>query len=133
MTASIRWPYRQDDPIWNDDPMWSRAAVIEVHQRYNGASHSAASKLLRRFSSGSTIGNEGCLLTCLAMVLRLLGQPGHRWTPRTLNRFAHEHHYYTPAGLAMATLYADIVCHASDGQAQLVLKEEYLSGESRWP
>ena len=133
MPASCRWPYRQDDPVWAADVMWSRDAVIDVHRRYNGASRTEASRLLRPFTSGNTIGNEGCLLTCLAMVLRLLTPPGQHWTPRTLNRFAHKHHYYTPAGLAMATLYADIVSHASQGEVQLLLKEEYLPGESEWP
>jgi hypothetical protein len=113
--------------------MWSREAVMEVHRRYNRASPAEASGLLREFSSGNTIGDEGCLLTCLAMVLRLLAPKGQHWTPRTLNKFDHRHHYYTPAGLAMVTLYADIVSHASDGEVQLLLKEDYLSGEPGWP
>jgi hypothetical protein len=33
----------------------------------------------------------------------------------------------------MATLYADLVCQASKGDVQLLLKEEYLSGERGWP
>jgi len=33
----------------------------------------------------------------------------------------------------MATLYADLVCEASNGEVQLLLKEEYLSGEPGWP
>lgn len=129
-------PYRQNDPAWKSDLMWDRAKVIEVHQCYNGASRAQAEKLLYEYrgqNGGNTIGHEGCLLTSLAMVLRLLAPRGRRWTPRTLNKFAQENHYYTPAGLAMATLYADIVCEASKGEVQLLLKEEYLSGERSWP
>src|SRR4051794_23881133 len=112
IATSTRWPYRQDDPAWANDVMWSRGKVIEVHKRYNGASESAASRLLHPFDSGNTIGNETCLLTCLAMVLRLLASHDQHWTPSTLNRFGHDRHYYTPAGLAMTTLYADIVSDA---------------------
>src|SRR5216683_5962748 len=132
MTAAVRWPYRQDDPAWKDDVMWSRAAVMDVHQRYNRASKTAASRLLRQFESGNTIDNEGCLVASLAMVLRLLARRGPYWTPRTLNRFARQRLYYTPPGLAMATLYADLVLEASNGEVQLVLKEEYLPGERGW-
>jgi hypothetical protein len=127
-----KWPYRQDDRAWATKVMWSRDTVIEVHRRYNNASPAEASKLLRLFHDGNTIGNEGCLLTCLAMVLRLLAPKGQHWTPKTLNRFAQKHHYYTPAGLAMATLYADIVSEASKGKVQLLLKGDYLPGERGW-
>ena len=48
-------------------------------------------------------------------------------------RFARQRLYYTPPGLAMATLYADLVLEASNGEVQLVLKEEYLPGERGWP
>ncbi|HTS29265.1 MAG TPA: hypothetical protein VMH81_25510 [Bryobacteraceae bacterium] len=52
------------------------------------------------------------------MVLRLLDQHPDRWSPKTLNTFAHEHLYYTLCGLSMTTLYADIVCEASAGEVQ---------------
>jgi hypothetical protein len=126
-------PYRQFDPAWGKDLMWDRAKVIEVHRRYNGDSQAAAEELLHHYRGGNTIAKEGCLLTCLAMVLRLLRPRGRGTTPRALNKFAHQQHYYTLAGLAMATLYADIVCEASKGEVQLLLKEEYLSGEPDWP
>ena len=113
MTVTKNLPYRQDDPTWGRELMWDRAKVMEVHRRYNDASEQEASGLLRDFrGSGNTIANEGCLLTCLAMVLRLLAPRGS-WTPGTLNKFARQGIYYTPAGLSMATLYADIVCEAS--------------------
>ena len=67
------------------------------------------------------------------MVLRHLAPRGRYWTPRKLNKFASDQLYYTRAGLAMVTLYADIVCEASKGEVQLLLKEEYLSGEPNWP
>jgi len=111
--------------------MWDRGKVMEVHRRYNGKN--AAQAMLRRFRAGNTIGNEGCLLTCLAMVLRLLAAQSNQWTPKRLNRFAQDRLYYTPAGLSMATLYADLVCEATNGEVQLLLKEEYLSGEPGWP
>jgi hypothetical protein len=113
--------------------MWDRQAVIAVHQQYNHKNKTEASALLRPFRTGNTIGNEGCLLTSLAMVLRLLDQNPGRWSPKELNAFAHKQLYYTPCGLSMATLYADLVCEASRGEAQLLLKEEYLSGEPDWP
>jgi hypothetical protein len=127
------WPFRQDDPEWSADVMWDRGKVMEVHRRYNGKSAAQAKSLLRAFRAGNTIGNEGCLITCLAMVLRLLAAKGNGWTPKKLNHFAQDRLYYTPAGLSMATLYADLVCEASNGEIQLLLKEEYLSGETAWP
>jgi hypothetical protein len=106
---------------------------MEVHQRYNGKSEAEARTLLQCFRGGNTIGNEGCLLTCLAMVLRLLTGRSNKWTPRKLNRIARDQLYYTSAGLSTATLYADLVCEASKGEVQLLLKEEYLPGETGWP
>ncbi len=126
------WPFRQDDPRWSEVLMWDRAQVIKVHHRFNGATVAASRKLLRRFKSGNTIGNEGCLLTSLAMVLHLL-EPERRWNPIRLHRFAQRRVYYTNCGLSMAPLYADLVCEASAGDVQLLLKEEYLSGEAGWP
>ena len=106
--------------------------MIEVHRRYNGATGAQASRPLRKFDSGNTIGKEGCQLAALAMVLRLLCAKGEYWTPRTLNQFAHKCLYYSPPGLAMATLYADLVSEASAGEVQLLLKEEYQPGEPGW-
>ena len=131
MTA-VSLPYRQSDPAWGKDLMWDRDKVMDVHRRYNGASQAEAAHLLRTFRGGNTIAKEGCLLTCLAMVLRLLAPRGRYWTPRKLNKFASDNLYYTRAGLAMVTLYANMVCEASKGEVQLLLKEEYLSGEPRW-
>jgi len=113
--------------------MWDRQAVMAAHQQYYHANKTEASRLLRQFRSGNTIGHEACLLTSLAMVLRLLDQNPGRWSPKMLNAFAHKHLYYTRCGLSMATLYADLVCEASNGEVQLLLKEEYLSGEPDWP
>jgi hypothetical protein len=126
-------PFRQSDPVWGKDLMWDRTKVMEVHRQYNGASRKEAEELLRKFPGDNTIANEGCLLTSLAMVLRLLAPRGRYWTPRTLNKFAFENLYYTRAGLSMVTLYADMVSDASKGEVQLLLKEEYLSGELGWP
>jgi len=108
---------------------------MAVHKQYNPKSKTAAAQLLRRFrtNKGTTIGNEGCLLTSLAMVLRLLDQNPGRWSPKELNTFAREHLYYTPCGLSMVPLYADLVCEASKGEVQLLLKEEYLPGVAGWP
>ena len=103
---------------------------MAVHQKYNHKTKAEASGLLREFGGGNTIGNEGCLLTCLAMILSILDRNQKQdWTPRTLNTYAQKQHYYTSCGLSMATLYADLVCEASKGEVQLLLKEEYLSGE----
>ncbi|HXG88039.1 MAG TPA: hypothetical protein VNJ02_06870 [Vicinamibacterales bacterium] len=135
MENSERWPFRQDDPQWANELMWDRDQVIETHTRGNSASRRKARELLRKFKSGNTIGNEGCLLTSLAMVLRLLDQPDREppWTPSVLNQRAHELLYYTKAGLSMAPLYADIVSEVTGGEVQLCAKEEYLSGKSSWP
>ena len=127
-------PYRQDDPRWADDVMWDRDLVIEADTRLNGRPREHAAGLLRRFDDGNTIGNEGCLLTCLAMVLRLLGPAREEpWTPGTLNETAQELSYYTRSGLAMQTLYADLVAEVTEGAVQLALKEEYLPGVAGWP
>jgi hypothetical protein len=126
-------PFRQSDPVWGKDLMWDRTKVMEVHRQYNGASRKEAEELLRKFPGDNTIANEGCLLTSLAMVLRLLVPQGKYGTPRRLNEFAFDNLYYTRAGLSMVTLYADMVCDASDGEVQLLLKEDYLSGQPNWP
>jgi len=127
-------PYRQDDPGWRSDLMWDRALVIRAATQLNGDTLSEAQALLREFDDGNTVGNEGCMLTCLAMTLRLL-VPQHRppWTPGTLNTAAHEHSFYSPCGLSMTTLYADLVSEVSGGEVQLCLKEEYRPGVRTWP
>ncbi len=108
--------------------MWNRGKVLEVHRKYNGGSRSKAEALLRRFPrGGNSIGNEGCLLTSLAMILALL--ESSTWTPRKLNKKATELLYYTPAGLSMVALYADLISDLSNGEIQLCAKEEYLAGE----
>lgn len=111
--------------------MWDRDKVIDAHVRLNGATTHAAKELLREFQDGgNTIGNEGCLLTCLAMVLRSLHK--RSWTPKALNEYAKKNLFYSPGGISMVPLYADLVLDASSGEVQLCLKEEYLSGEKGW-
>lgn len=126
-------PYRQHDPKWGSDLMWDRSLVIKAATQLNGESKSDAESLLRAFDDGNNIANEGCLLSCLAMVLRLLAPQPKIWTPKNLNVAAHEAYYYTLCGLSMTTLYADLVSEVTDGQVQLCLKEEYLSGQPGWP
>jgi hypothetical protein len=126
-------PLRQDDPKWSKDLMWDRDLVITAAHELNGETLSTAQSLLREFEDGNSIGNEGCLLTCLAMVLRLLQADAKpAWTPKVLNKLAHEAYYYTLSGLSMTTLYADLVSEVSGGAVQLCLKEEYLPGEPGW-
>jgi hypothetical protein len=131
--AEAGLPLRQDDPKWSKVLMWNRDLVIQAAHELNGETLTTAQALLREFDDGNTIGNEGCMLTCLAMVLRLM-QPEAKpaWTPKRLNQLAHEAYYYTLSGLSMTTLYADLVAEVSGGAVQLCLKEEYLPGEPGW-
>ena len=125
-------PMRQDDPRWGRDLMWNRRRVIRA-ARAGGMSRSEAESLLWDYPDGNSIGNEGCQLTCLAMVLHLLAAPRRSaWTPRTLNRAAHEGLFYTLSGLGMNTLYADLVSEVSDGAVQLAIGENFLPGEKTW-
>ncbi len=125
-------PMRQDDPRWGRDLMWNRRRVIRA-ARAGGMSRSEAESLLWDYPDGNSIGNEGCQLTCLAMVLHLLAVPRRpAWTPRTLNRAAHEGLFYTLSGLGMNTLYADLVSEVSDGAVQLAIGENFLPGEKTW-
>ena len=125
-------PMRQDDPRWGRDLMWNRRRVIRA-ARAGGMSRSEAESLLWDYPDGNSIGNEGCQLTCLAMVLHLLAAPRRpAWTPRTLNRAAHEGLFYTLSGLGMNTLYADLVSEVSDGAVQLAIGENFLPGEKTW-
>ena len=130
-----RWPFRQDDIEWKDIVMWDRNKVIGYHMLGNNKSYEEASELLHEFDDGNTIGNEGCLITSLAMVLHLLDESEgeNSWTPERLNTKAQKLGYYTTAGLSMATLYADIVSEVTKGEVQMCAKEEYLSGEKSWP
>ncbi|MFM8761744.1 MAG: hypothetical protein ACKOFC_00515 [Solirubrobacterales bacterium] len=125
-------PMRQDDPRWARDLMWDRRRVIRA-ARAGGMSRREAESLLWDYPDGNSIGNEGCQLTCLAMVLHLLGAPRRpAWTPRTLNRAAHAGLFYTLPGLGMNTLYADLVSEVTDGGVQLAVNENYLPGEKPW-
>lgn len=126
-------PYRQDDPTWGKDLMWDRDLVIRADHELNGATLTQARSLMRAFPDGNNIANEGCLLTSLAMVLQLLAPKSPAWTPRTLNELAHESYFYTPCGLSMTTLNADLVSEMTEGAVQLALKEEYLAGVAGWP
>lgn len=127
-------PYRQDDPTWGHDVMWDRDLVIKADTKLNGESRTQAESLMREFEDGNTIANEGCLITSMAMVLRLLSEPGTKvWTPRNLNHEAQKRYYYTPCGLSMAQLNADLLSETTSGKVQLTLKEEYLSGVPSWP
>lgn len=128
-----RWPYRQHDPRWKSVVMWDRDTVVKVGQKYLGLSKARAGDLLWKYQAGNVIGNEGCLLTCLSMVLHMLHKDNGVWTPDRLNGFAQENLYYTTSGFSMTTLYADLVGEASNGQVQLLLKEEYHSGATRYP
>ncbi len=131
---ALGMPYRQDDPVWARDLMWDRKLVLRAATQLNGMSKTQANELLRKFRDGNSIGNEGCQLTCMAMILRMLApaaQPA--WTPRTLNRAAQAALYYTRSGLSMTTLNADLVSEVSSGAVQLGLKEEYLPAVSPWP
>jgi hypothetical protein len=123
---SIRWPFRQDDPAWSMEIMWDREMVIDIAQRFNHVSKQKAHDLLCSYPDGNTIGNEGCLLTCLAMVLTLMTKK--LWYPNDLNRIAHKNWYYTRSGISMTPLYADLCCDVTEGKVQLIRKEEYLSG-----
>ncbi len=108
--------------------------MIQAATELDGMSAADAEGLLREFKTGNSIGNEGCQLTCFAMVLALLAPyPSDPWTPPNLNSWAHKLLYYTRSGLSMTTLYADLVAEVTDGDVQLCLKEEYLPGVAGWP
>lgn len=129
---ALGMPYRQDDPRWSNDLMWNREKVIKTAM-LDGYTRKQAASLIRRFPNGNTIGNEGCQLTCMAMVLRMLA-PNRRpvWSPPRLNAHAHASLYYTKSGLSLVPLYADLVEEVTWGRVQLGIKEEYLPGVSAW-
>jgi len=132
--VAAKMPYRQDDPAWGADLMWDRDLVIQADTDLNGDTKANAESLLREFADGNSIGNEGCQLTCFAMILRLLAPDTKpAWTPKTLNQAAQDLYYYTLCGLSLTTLYADLVSEVTNGEIQLCAKEEYLSGVESWP
>jgi hypothetical protein len=133
LRRSGKWPFRQSDPEWGDDPMWVHEKVAGAHHQYNGATLAEAEGLLHPYSSGNTIRHEGCLVTSLAMVLRLLSPAKKEWTPGTLNQEAKKRMFYTEAGLSMVPLYADLVAEVTNGNVQLCAQEQYFSGEPHWP
>jgi hypothetical protein len=97
--------------LFQDDPSWAKTVLWE----------------------GKTIEDEGCLLTALTMVLRMLDSQKNQYTtPDKLNEFAHEKEFYSIDGKSGVQLYADICLDASNGRVQLIAKEEYLSGEEGW-
>jgi hypothetical protein len=131
--AAAGAPQRQDDPRWASEVMWDRSRVLRAAVELEGEDPSVAEGWLRAFEDGNTIGNEGCMLTCLSMVLRLLAPPTDPpWTPGLLNAAAQERLYYRPSGLSLTTLYADLVAELTLGSVQLAIKEEYLPGEAGW-
>jgi len=132
--VASRMPFRQDDPAWGRDVMWDRKLVVKAATTLNRVGKVEANSLLREFPDGNTIANEGCLLTCMAMVLRLLApERASSWNPRTLNRAAQSGWYYTKSGVSMTTLVADLVSDVTYGAVQLGVKEEWLPGVDAWP
>ena len=126
-------PYRQDDPRWGKKRMWDRKEVIKVAREFNDETREDAESLLYPYKDGNNIANEGCMLSCLAMVLKLLApaaRPG--WNPGTLNRAAQDSYYYTRSGLSMVTLYPDLVSEMSEGRVGLVMAQDYLPGVKGW-
>jgi hypothetical protein len=122
-------PFRQDDPRWGSRVLWQRDVVVRVDTEFNGHPRVEAESLLRRFDDGNTLANEGCLLTCLAMVLRLLDRErSTTWTPATLDAEMQRLHFSTQSGLSVAPVMADLVSEVTLGAVQLTAKEEYLSG-----
>ena len=132
--AKAGMPYRQDDPRWGSDLMWDRNLVIKAATELDGRPSAEAEALIREYPDGNNIANEGCQLTCIAMVLRLFDpQASPTWTPATLNRAAQDAFYYTRSGLSLTTLYSDLASEMTDGGTQLLAKEEYLPGVAPWP
>ena len=65
-------PYRQDDPRWGKKLMWDRKEVVKVAREFNDETRADANSLLYPYKDGNNIANEGCMLSCLAMVLTML-------------------------------------------------------------
>jgi hypothetical protein len=126
-------PYRQDDPRWGKKLMWDRKEVVKVARDFNDETRADANSLLYPYKDGNTIANEGCMLSCLAMVLKLLAPPAKpSWNPGTLNRAAQDAYYYTRSGLSMVTLYPDLVSEMSEGHVGLAMSQDYLPGVKGW-
>jgi hypothetical protein len=126
-------PYRQDDPRWGKKMMWDRREVVKVAREFNDETRSDAESLLYPYKDGNNIANEGCMLSCLAMVLKMLAPAAKpSWTPATLNRAAQDAYYYTRSGLSMVTLYPDLVSEMSEGHVGLAMAQDYLPGVKGW-
>ena len=126
-------PYRQDDPRWGKNLMWDRKQVVKVAREFNHETRSEAESLLYPYRDGNNIANEGCMLSCLAMVLKLLAPAAKpAWTPATLNRAAQDAYYYTRSGLSIVTLYPDLVSEMSEGHVGLAMAQDYLPGVKGW-
>lgn len=127
-------PFRQADPAWGNEVVWARERVLRADAELNHHPASHGPELLRAFDDGNTLANEGCLLTCLAMVLRLF-QPAAtpKWTPARLLADLDATHVLTPSGLSLAPLVVDVVCDVTAGEVQLSAKEDYLPGEPGRP
>ena len=125
------WPFRQDDERWGAEEMWHRPTVMCILSKFNHFTSEKANNWMRDFSKNrgsknNDIENEGCLIASLAMVLHLLDHDKRRrWSPKVLNKKAKENFYYSKSGVALVTLYADLVCDVTDGNVQLAAKEEY--------
>ncbi len=126
-------PYRQDDPRWGKKLMWDRKQVVKVAREFNDETRADAESLLYPYRDGNNIANEGCMLSCLAMVLKMLAPAAKpSWTPATLNRAAQDAYYYTRSGLSMVTLYPDLVSEMSEGRVGLAMAQDYLPGVKGW-
>jgi hypothetical protein len=126
-------PYRQDDPRWGSDLMWDRRLVLRAATELDGRSAADAAQLIHQYPDGNNLANEGCQLTCISMVLRMFDPAASpAWTPKTLNKAAHESFYYTLSGLSLTTLYADIASDLTEGAVQLLGKEEYPPAQANW-
>jgi hypothetical protein len=126
-------PYRQDDPRWGKKLMWDRKEVVKVAREFNDETRADANSLLYPYKDGNNIANEGCMLSCLAMVLKLLAPPAKpSWNPGTLNRAAQDAYYYSRSGLSMVTLYPDLVSEMSEGHVGLAMAQDYLPGVKGW-
>jgi hypothetical protein len=127
-------PFRQADSRWGQEVLWRREAVLRADAELNGHDPAHGATLVRAFDDGNTIANEGCLLTCLAMVLRLFEPTASPpWTPSRLRRELDEAHVSTTSGLSLAPLTLDVVSDLTTGAVQLTMKEEYLPGEAGHP
>jgi len=133
--AAAKWlPYRQSDPRWGNDLMWRRDLVLRAATELDGVPEADAASLIREYDDGNNISNEGCQLSCIAMILRLFDPDADpAWTPATLNEAAHENFEYTLSGLSLTALYPDIAADMTEGRVQLLAKEEYPAGVKPWP